>query len=206
VAAAREGGVLFVENLSHIAFLLAAVVFLNRYIGGTLLRFARSGSRQVDELYEPTVTIVVPCYNEGRTVYDTLRSLAALDYPCSKLSIVVMDDASDAVTVAWLQKAEAEIPILSVTYQKTNRGKRLNIAQAVRRTDAAIILSVDSDCQIEPPTLRRLLRHFSRPDVAAVGGSCGRSMPTRPGSLACRPSNTGSVTNTSRTSRMLSIK
>jgi cellulose synthase/poly-beta-1,6-N-acetylglucosamine synthase-like glycosyltransferase len=96
--------------------------------------------------------------------------LAALDYPSSKLSIVVMDDASDAVTVDWLRKAEAEIPILSVTYQKTNRGKRLNIAQAVRSTDAEIILSVDSDCQIEPPTLRRLLRHFSRPDVAAVGG------------------------------------
>ena len=33
------------------------------------------------EDYEPVVTIVVPLYNEGHSIYDTIVSLISLDYP-----------------------------------------------------------------------------------------------------------------------------
>lgn len=161
---------LLVEKFSHATFILVALLFLNRYVTGTLLNHFRTQTRILDDTFEPSVTIVVPCYNEGQTIYDTLQSMARLDYPRDLLRIVVMDDASDAVTVEWLRKAEREIDILTVVYQKKNRGKRLNIADAVQKARSEIILSVDSDCLLQPTALRRLLRHFSAPNVAAVGG------------------------------------
>lgn len=161
---------LFVEKLAHASFILVALLFLNRYITGSLLRHLKTANRRLDESYEPTVTVVVPCYNEGKTIHDTLRSLASLEYPREKFSIVVMDDASDAVTVDWLRRAEVDFDCVTVVYQAKNQGKRLNIAEAVREATSEIILSVDSDCLLEPDALRKLLRHFTNPSVVAVGG------------------------------------
>ncbi len=42
----------------------------------------------------PTVTVLVPCYNEAETVAPTIESIRALDYPQDKLSILVIDDGS----------------------------------------------------------------------------------------------------------------
>jgi len=50
----------------------------------------REGARN----FEPSVAIVVPCFNEAKTVAGTLQSLLALDYPNDKLEIIVVDDGS----------------------------------------------------------------------------------------------------------------
>src|ERR1700691_5329173 len=42
----------------------------------------------------PSVAIVVPCYNEEKTIASTLHSLLAVDYPKNKLEIIVVDDGS----------------------------------------------------------------------------------------------------------------
>jgi|SRR3989344_3469708 len=42
----------------------------------------------------PSVAVLVPCYNEEKTVAGTLESLLALDYPKDKLNIIVIDDGS----------------------------------------------------------------------------------------------------------------
>ncbi|MEK7129348.1 MAG: glycosyltransferase, partial [Patescibacteria group bacterium] len=42
----------------------------------------------------PSVTIIVPCFNEERTVSKTLFSLLKLDYPKNKLDIFIVDDGS----------------------------------------------------------------------------------------------------------------
>ncbi|MDE5451038.1 glycosyltransferase, partial [Elizabethkingia meningoseptica] len=40
----------------------------------------------------PTCTIIVPAYNEGKLVYETLHSLAGSDYPHGKMQIIAVDD------------------------------------------------------------------------------------------------------------------
>ena len=42
----------------------------------------------------PSVAVLVPCYNEEKTVAGTIESLLALDYPKDKLNIVIIDDGS----------------------------------------------------------------------------------------------------------------
>ena len=75
--------------------LLALVVFINRYVAGVLIRIIRG--KKWDETrddFEPTVTVVIPMFNEGEAIKETLHSLLASEYPAHKLQIVCVDDCS----------------------------------------------------------------------------------------------------------------
>jgi len=75
---------------------LAVLVFVNRYIAGVVLRIVRG--RTWDEVrkddYEPTVTAIIPMYNEGSAIKETLQSILDSDYPHGKLRVICVDDCS----------------------------------------------------------------------------------------------------------------
>jgi len=153
-------------------FLFILIVFANRYVLGLWLRLSRG--RRFDEKrtgWEPTVTVVVPLFNEGKSIYDTIVSLLGLDYPPEKLSITVVDDCSTDDSYAWAQKAAALHPQRVVVLRNPhNMGKRRGINHAVREATAEIIVSVDSDVIVDRRAVRELVARFTAPDIAAVGG------------------------------------
>ena len=77
-----------------------------------------------DELL-PSVTVIVPAYNEGKLVYETLLSLADSDYPAEKLQILSVDDGSKDDTWQWMLKAKEILGSrLTIYQQPENKGKR----------------------------------------------------------------------------------
>ncbi len=151
--------------------LLVLLVFVNRYVFGAWLQRAM-GARfdEKREGYEPTVAIVIPMFNEGSRIAHTIESLLQLDYPKDKLSIVVVDDCSTDRSHRHARDAAAGRPQVTVLRNTQNLGKRLSINRAVRRTDAEIIVSVDSDVIVNRDVIRQLVARFVRPEIAAVGG------------------------------------
>jgi N-acetylglucosaminyltransferase len=153
-------------------FLFILLVFANRYVFGFYLKRVRG--RRFDETvrgYEPTVTVVVPLYNEGRSIYDTIVSLLELDYPAEKLTVTVVDDCSTDDSYAWACEAAALHPgRVQVLRNPHNMGKRKGINHAVREATAEIIVSVDSDVVVDRQAVRQLVARFTAPDIAAVGG------------------------------------
>lgn len=159
-------------------FLFIFIVFINRYIFGLYLSLVRG--RKFDEKvsgYEPTVTVVVPLYNEGPSIYETIVSLANLDYPADKLSITIVDDCSTDDSYEWACKGAREFPCVRVLRNPVNMGKRKGINHAVREATSEIIVSVDSDVIIFPTALRELIARFTGPEVVAVGGRVHVSNP-----------------------------
>jgi cellulose synthase/poly-beta-1,6-N-acetylglucosamine synthase-like glycosyltransferase len=152
--------------------LLALVVFINRYIAGVILRIVRG--RKWDEVrddFEPTVTVVIPMFNEGEAIRETLSSLLASDYAKDKLKIVCVDDCStDNSYEIAREVARASGGQLQVIRNRVNLGKRRSINRAVRATDSEIIVSVDSDVVVDPDAIRQLTRRFTDDRIAAVGG------------------------------------
>lgn len=151
---------------------LAVVVFVNRYIGGIVLKFVKGSKwdETVDD-YEPTVTAVIPMFNEGEAIKETLLSLLASDYPVEKLKIVVVDDRSKDDSYNHARSiAKQSGGRIRVVRNAVNLGKRRSINRAVREADSEIIVSVDSDCVVDPDAIRQLVRRFTEPKVAAVGG------------------------------------
>jgi cellulose synthase/poly-beta-1,6-N-acetylglucosamine synthase-like glycosyltransferase len=159
--------------------LIVFLVFVNRYVAGLWLRRLRGGAFDpTTEGYEPTVTVVIPLYNEGEGIYSTIKSLLEQDYPPDKLGVVVVDDCSTDDSYEWARRAERESPgRVKAIRNPHNMGKRRGINNAVRHAATEIIVSVDSDVIVERSAVRRLVARFTRPDVAAVGGRVNVSNP-----------------------------
>ena len=148
---------------------LAIIVFVNRYLGGLVMRLIRGAAwDEVDDAFVPTVTVIIPLFNEGASLEETLRTVLASDYPRDKLKIVVVDDCSSDDSFELARKFASDQ--LSVKRNENNVGKRRSIIDAVREADSEIIVSIDSDVIIDPSAIRELVRRFARPEIAAVGG------------------------------------
>ncbi|MEM9694212.1 MAG: glycosyltransferase [Myxococcota bacterium] len=74
-----------------------------------------------DEL--PSVTVIVPAFNEGRQVYDTVASIAASRDPAGRLQIIAVDDGSDDDTGLWIARAARDFGSQAI-FCPVNRGKR----------------------------------------------------------------------------------
>lgn len=153
-------------------YLLVLLVFVNRYFGGMLLKRMKGAAFDAEvEGYEPTATVVVPLYNEGKGIYRTIMSLLEQDYPPEKLSIIVVDDCSTDDSYLWAKQAEAQCKSRVRAIQNpSNMGKRRGINNAVRHATSELIVSVDSDVIVERTAVRKLIARFTRPEIAAVGG------------------------------------
>src|SRR4051794_36054604 len=121
-------------------FLVVFLVFINRYVFGFYLRKLKGAAfdRTVSG-YEPTVSIVVPMFNEGEHIYATVESLLRQDYPAQKLDVVVVDDCSTDDSYAWACRAAEKYSNVKVVRNPRNMGKRLSINQAVRASRSEII-------------------------------------------------------------------
>lgn len=124
-----------------------------------------------DEL--PTCTVIVPAYNEGKQVYDTLMSLAESDYPESKLQLLAVDDGSKDNTWQWMQEAKKTLgDRLAIYQQPKNKGKRHALYRGFNLGTGEIFVTVDSDSIVTTDTLRNLVSPFiTAENCGAVAGN-----------------------------------
>ncbi|MFC0541598.1 glycosyltransferase family 2 protein [Kutzneria chonburiensis] len=119
----------------------------------------------------PTVDVVIPCYNEDPAeLAACLDSIARQDY-AGEIRVHVVDDGSP-------NRAELEPVYQKFRRRKGNRvillpanmGKRHAQAQAIVDSDGEVVISVDSDTEIDPDGVRRLVAALDDPTVGAAMG------------------------------------
>ncbi len=118
-------------------------------------------------------TVVIPAYNEGRQVLNSLRSVAKSNFPKNKLQIVCVDDGSRDDTWRWMQKGRRELgPIVQLVRQPVNKGKRHALYEGFKRATGQVWITIDSDSEVEPMALRQMVSSFCRNQrVGAVAGN-----------------------------------
>jgi peptidoglycan/xylan/chitin deacetylase (PgdA/CDA1 family)/glycosyltransferase involved in cell wall biosynthesis len=116
----------------------------------------------------PTVTVVVPAYNEDKVIVATVRSVLASNYP--GLSCIVVDDGSTDDTLKVLQAAFATDPRVRVLTQP-NRGKWQALNHAFQVVETEIAVCLDADTRMAPNAITEILRPFADSKVAAVAGT-----------------------------------
>lgn len=125
-----------------------------------------------DELL-PTCTVIVPAYNEGKLVWDTLISLAASDFPEQKMQLLAIDDGSKDDTWYWMQQAKIRLgDRLTIFQQPENKGKRHALHRGFELGTGDIFVTVDSDSIVKKDTLRNLVSPFvTNENCGAVAGN-----------------------------------
>lgn len=149
-----------------------ALLFVSLYFEVFLLvaflqkRFTRIQHVHMDEAELPRVAIVIPCFNEEKTVQSTMRSLLALDYPAHLLELIIVDDGSHDGTLAAVQEfaEDSRVKILA----KENGGKHTAMNLALSHTSAELIGCLDADSIVAPDALRKIVPIFRNEKIAAV--------------------------------------
>lgn len=123
----------------------------------------------------PTITAIVPAFNEGPLVSKTLRSLAQSDYPADRMHIIVVDDGSTDDTWRHIRREARRIGSrITALHFNENRGKRWALWEGFRRGRSDVFVTVDSDSIVEPDALRALVGPLVRDKgVGAVAGNVG---------------------------------
>ena len=123
---------------------------------------------------EPTVSILLPCYNEGEDVYQCIATILECDYPKDKFQVIATDDFSKDDSYEWLQRAEADFPGRVVARRNPrNLGKSRTLIGASHQCASDIIIVIDSDCIFAKDTIRQLVSCFTSPKMGIVGGTVG---------------------------------
>lgn len=152
-----ETHTLFVYVISYIGLFTAIFYLLS-------LRDYYSKSQPRSQLL-PSVTIIIPAYNEGASIARTIESALQSDYPRDKLSLIVVDDGSRDSTYALAQRyASDQVRV----FTKPNGGKGSALNFGIARSTSDLIVTMDADTFADPLCLRRMVALFYSPRVMAV--------------------------------------
>jgi hyaluronan synthase len=121
----------------------------------------------------PRLTVVIPTFNEGPMVERSIRSVVAADYPHDKLEIIAVDDGSRDDTYFHMERIRREYPALvRIVRFGGNRGKRAGLCAGITAARGEVVLTLDSDSEIEQDTLRAMVAPLVAD--ARVGAVAGR--------------------------------
>ena len=102
---------------------------------------------------DPLVSVLVPAYNEARTIEGVLRKVAELPL---RTELVVVDDGSQDETPAILERLAGELPSLRVERQP-NQGKGAAIRRAIGLSRGDFVVIQDADLEYDPSDIPTLL-------------------------------------------------
>jgi cellulose synthase/poly-beta-1,6-N-acetylglucosamine synthase-like glycosyltransferase len=128
-----------------------------------------------DYTYQPTVSVLMPCFNEGKTVYETIESISKSNYPNAKFEVIAQDDCSVDDSYEWMLKAQRDFTNIRVRVGRNtvNSGKARSVCNALQLSTADMVISIDSDCIFHSDAIRELAACFSEPKIGSVGGRVG---------------------------------
>ena len=121
--------------------------------------------------WEPSVSIIVPTYNESPVIEKKLRNLAEIDYPMEKIELVVVDSASSDGTAQQARKALEEIGFKgAVLEERERKGKASGLNTGLKNTSGELICISDAECMWSREALRNAIKYLSDPSVGSVSG------------------------------------
>lgn len=131
-----------------------------------------SGSPADKREAEPTVSIVLPTYNESGIVERKLDDVCSLDYPMEKVELVVVD-SSDDETPELIEEyfADREHPELELIRETERRGLAPALNDAYAAANNEMIVKTDCDSLVGDDALREAAANLADPSVAAVTGT-----------------------------------
>lgn len=144
------------------------VFLLFTFLENTKKLATRKGETVLEKY--PTVTIIVPCWNEENTIFGTVDSLLGLNYPKDKLKILLIDDGSTDNTWNVIQEF-ATFPQIEIFHQE-NGGKYKALNFGLTHTTSEFVGCLDADSVADGESLIRIMSTFAAdPHTMAVAPS-----------------------------------
>jgi dolichol-phosphate hexosyltransferase len=132
------------------------VSHLPKAVPGTSVRSA--SRRRVSTRREPIkLSILMPAYNEERTIGRVIEEILIGDYPCEIELIIVDDGSTDRTPVLLAELAKIGDNRVIIYSHPTNLGKGAALRTAAALATGTHVLPFDADFEYEPEDIPRVL-------------------------------------------------
>lgn len=166
-AAAQSNTVRFLAYAGIVWTIMGFALIVVRTILWILYRPAAPATRET----APSMTVIIPAYNEGAMVLKSIESVINADYPPERLEILLIDDGSKDDTWEHICVAARRHPQrVTALRHARNLGKREALALGFSRARGEIVVTIDSDSVIERGALMAMAGAFRDARVGAVAG------------------------------------
>ncbi len=118
---------------------------------------------------EPKLSVVMPVYNESRTLGEVLRLV--FTSVTDIFELVAVDDGSRDNSREILREYAKNEPRLKVIFHQVNGGKTAALRTGIAATSGNVVIIQDADLEYDPADINKLLQVFRQQDIDAVYGS-----------------------------------
>lgn len=147
---------------THLGYPLVLSVLLRFHHRGPY-RGQKGGNEAVGEV--PTVSLIVPAYDEEEVVAAKVANALALDYPRERLQVIVASDGSSDATAERARAAGA-----SLVLELPPGGKVAALDAAAEQAAGDVLAFSDANSVWKPDALKQLVAPFADPGVGYVCG------------------------------------
>jgi cellulose synthase/poly-beta-1,6-N-acetylglucosamine synthase-like glycosyltransferase len=159
-------------ELSFFTWMLVISLCIVFYINFLCIPLAiyqkRREIKQVDALsYFPSISILVPAFNEEKVIRRAIETTFEANYPGNKEIVVIDDGSTDNTYQIAMEYADRGVKVV----HRPNGGKAVAINHGLRFSQGDIIIIVDADSMVGKNTLIELVQPLRDPDIAAVAGN-----------------------------------
>lgn len=117
------------------------------------------------------LSIIVPVYNEEKTIGSTLKRLAATNFNQAQIEIIVVDDGSTDKTASILSSVKSQIQNTKMFQHKKNQGKGAAVKTGIEHAIGDYIVIQDADWEYDPVYIPKLLIPVERGMAEVVYGT-----------------------------------
>ncbi|WP_167879316.1 glycosyltransferase [Methanococcoides vulcani] len=160
-----------INLLSIWQFLLVfEIVLFSSY---TLIMYMSSKKKEelpdIDNL--PTVTLIIPMYNEEKVIKEKIENTAQLDYPHEKLQVVLLDDystdKSEKVSLDTIGQTSLNATVVK---NEGGKGKARGLNWIFSSINSGITVISDADALLKEDSLLEITKNYVDPEIGGVTG------------------------------------
>ena len=118
-----------------------------------------------------TLSIVIPCFNEEKTLATCLERVLNIEDDMLKLEIIIVDDGSSDGSYAIAAEMAGKHPQLKIFQHQDNKGKGAALKTGIQNASGGIVAIQDADLEYDPRDLKRLIQPIIDDEADAVLGS-----------------------------------
>ncbi|ACL76336.1 glycosyltransferase family 2 protein [Ruminiclostridium cellulolyticum] len=118
------------------------------------------------------VTILIACYNEEKSIENTVNYVATQDYE-GEIRLIVIDNNSKDKTAETAKKAGEKMNLNLTVVHESKAGKNFALNTALAHVETEYVLTLDADTLLHKSALRHIVARLesSPDDVCAVAGT-----------------------------------
>lgn len=130
------------------------------------------------------LTILIPVYNEEKTIKQVLNAVTSVNLSCQK-EVIIVDDGSTDETGSQISKFKSQNQSLKlkIIHHESNQGKGSAIQTGIKHATGDYILIQDADLEYNPEEIPKLLspvKSYSKTLIAVYGSRFAHGRPVIP--------------------------